>query len=244
MPPKLGSGAGYNRIGDRIDENRGIPAVFAFLTLYFQELAKGKPRTSAVFVFMEANKTLELGAWIGRSQALRLVATHCGAAEAQCLKTIKDCESYKQVDMNWEEFCQNYLGIHRSTAEDIIRRFEEFGPAYFKLAELMRISPAAYRQIESAVSSADDCLVLSGESIPINRENSQRLIEAVGALVKRKAVEDASNVELAARRLEKAVADLRRFIHKNLDPADRFLLAGYTSDAGETLRQLAEELRA
>src|SRR5579862_6330846 len=187
---------------------------------------------------MNDERTLELGAWIGRSQALRLVATHCGAADAQCLKVLKDTEGYKQLDMTWEDFCQNYLGIHRSTAEDIIRRFEEFGPAYFKLAELMRISPATYRQIEGSVSNADECLVLPGESIPINRENSQRLIEAVGALVKQNSAEKASNVELAAQRLEKAVAELRRFIHKSLDPADRFLLAGYTSDAGDALRQI------
>ena len=193
---------------------------------------------------MNDEKTLELGAWIGRSQALRLVATHCGAAEAQCLKNLKDDEAYKQLDMNWEEFCQNYLGIHRSTAEDIIRRFEEFGPAYFKLAELMRISPATYRQIESAVSPEDECLVLAGESIPVNRENSQRLIEAVSALIRRSSAEKASSVEVAAQRLERTVAQLRRFIHKDLDAADRFLLAGYASDAGEALRRIAEELRA
>jgi hypothetical protein len=188
--------------------------------------------------------TLELGALLGRSQALRLIATHCGAADAQCLKAIKDGGNYKELGLSWEDFCTQYLGIHRSTAEDIIRRFEEFGPAYFKLAELMRITPAAFRQIESAVSTDDECLVVRGESIPINRENAQRLIEAVGQLVTRNTVEKAASIDPLIRRLQNTIAEISRHVHKTVDPADRFLLARSTEEASEALRLATAELRA
>jgi hypothetical protein len=192
---------------------------------------------------MNTNKTMELGVWLGRSQAFRLVAAHCGAAEAQSLKAIKDNEAYKELGMNWEDFCGKCVGLHRSNVEEIIRRFEEFGPAYFKLAELMRIKPAAYRRIESAVSPAEECLVVAGEKIPFTRDNVQRLVEAVGAMVRRKADEDAGSVDRAAKRLQLAVAQLRGFINKKLDAADRFLLACHVEETVQSLRQAAEILR-
>ena len=192
---------------------------------------------------MDNNQTFEMGAWVGRSQAFRLVATHCGAADAQCLKSIKDGGHYKELGVTWEDFCSEYLGIHRSTAEDIIQRFEEFGPAYFKLAELMRITPAAYRQIESAVSPDDECITVRGENIPINRENAHRLIEAVGHLVTRNTLEKNVSIDPLIRRLENAVAQVTRHIRKNLDPADRFLLASSTEAAADALRAAAANLR-
>ena len=187
--------------------------------------------------------TFELGAWTGRSQAFRLVATQCGAADAQCLKTLKESGGYKLLGMNWEDYCSKHLGIHRSTAEEIIQRFDEFGPAYFKLAEFMRITPASFRQIEGSISADDECLVLAGENIPINRENAQRLIEAVGQLVARDRNEKSNSTDALIRRLESTIAEVTRQVRLKTDPADRFLLARSIEAAAAALEEATAELR-
>jgi hypothetical protein len=82
--------------------------------------------------------------------------------------------------MNWREFCQQRAGVSRKTAEQIIRRLEQFGPQYFTLAQVTGVTPEEYRRIAGSVSAQG--LVHAGVTIPIAAENAPRLNEAVGAL--------------------------------------------------------------
>jgi len=78
----------------------------------------------------------ELGTWIGRRQAFASIAGSCSAADAECLRRVRDRKQYRALGMNWDDFCQKRIGINRRTAEQIIRRLEEFGPQYFTLAQV------------------------------------------------------------------------------------------------------------
>ncbi len=50
-----------------------------------------------------------------------------------------------------DEFCKDHAGITRVYADKLIKQLEEFGPNYFHLSQLVRISPEAYRLIAPAV---------------------------------------------------------------------------------------------
>jgi len=131
-----------------------------------------------------AEKTIaqqfETGQWLGRRRAFALIANGCSAADAQCLKTIKDDACYKCLGLTWERFCEQHAGMSRATADRIIDRLEEFGEAYFQLSQIMRISPERYRMVEGAV--ADQAIEFEGQKIPITRENAGRIAAAVDAL--------------------------------------------------------------
>jgi hypothetical protein len=60
---------------------------------------------------------------------------------------LRENKLYKRVSPDWREFCDGYLNINRGQADHIIRLLDEFGPGYFELAQLTRISPETYRAI-------------------------------------------------------------------------------------------------
>jgi hypothetical protein len=64
--------------------------------------------------------------------------------------------------------------------DEMIRRLDEFGPAYFELAQLTRISAQTYRAIEPSIQ--DGALHHNGEVIELDPENSNRLAAAVAEL--------------------------------------------------------------
>ena len=124
--------------------------------------------------------TFDVGTLIGRGQAFSLVANHCSAAQAQCLARIREEGLYKALNLTWDEFCKQHTGVSRAHADEIIRRLREFGTAYFRLAEITRISPQSYRTIQGALK--DEAIEVSGESIPVTPENAPRIRQAIGAL--------------------------------------------------------------
>jgi hypothetical protein len=128
----------------------------------------------------DAAATLDLGVWIGRGQAFSLVANQCSAAQAECLTRIRKEGLYKALNLTWDEFCEQHAGASRAHADDIIRRLEEFGAAYFRLSEIVRISPQSYRAMQDKVKG--EAIEVGGESIPITPENAPRIREAISTL--------------------------------------------------------------
>jgi hypothetical protein len=141
----------------------------------------------------------ELGKWIGRIEAFLLVANRCTAAQAECLRNLKESELYKTLGLTWEQFCDEYAGISRATADRLIQRLEEFGAAYFRLTQLMRISPDVYRQIAGNIK--DNTIELDGEAVPIAPENAPRIASAIRQMRQR--------LETARRDREQACEELR-----------------------------------
>jgi hypothetical protein len=109
-----------------------------------------------------------------------LVANQCSAAQAECLTRIRKEGLYKALNLTWDEFCEQHAGASRAHADDIIRRLEEFGAAYFRLSEIVRISPQSYRAMQDKVKG--EAIEVGGESIPITPENAPRIREAISTL--------------------------------------------------------------
>ena len=169
----------------------------------------------------------EVGTWVGRRQAFATLAGSCSAADAECLRQVRDERKYRALGMNWEEFCQKRIGINRKSAEKIIRRLEEFGPQYFTLAQVTGVTSEEYRRIADSVGAQG--LNHAGESIAITAENAPKLIEAVKELRNQAApAESKAAPEDHGRALDKgerlfsaAVTELERLHAMRLDAAER-----------------------
>ena len=174
--------------------------------------------------------TFDLGVWIGRGQAFSFVANHCSAAQAECLTRIRNDGLYKALNLTWDEFCKQHAGASRAHADEIIRRLEEFGAAYFRLSEIIRISPQSYRAIQATVKG--EAIQVGGESIPITPENAPRIRQAIVALraeLRRSQSAQARYslgiTELQAR-LDAWVEDMSSLSRRHLDVGERAALHG------------------
>jgi len=123
------------------------------------------------------SQDVELGEWLGRRQAYSLVAGTCSAADAKCLTEIRENKQYKRLGLSWEDFCKQRLGMHRGTADEIIRQFREFGAAYFALRQIIGITADEFRAIRGQIE--DGSLKWRDGAIPIQPEQAPRLLEAV-----------------------------------------------------------------
>jgi hypothetical protein len=131
----------------------------------------------------EASGEFDLGTWLGRRQAFSMMAGKASAADVECLRQIRDLKLYLVKTRTWGEFCSEFLGASKSHVNGEIRYLLKYGPQYFELAGITRISPDAYRAIAQHVTSRG--MELDGEAIPLVVENSQRLAAGVAELLKR-----------------------------------------------------------
>jgi len=129
---------------------------------------------------MDAQKQADLGSWSGLQKAFAIVTGSCSAARAQCLKQVRDSKMLDDLGLTWDEFCKDYAGISRPHADSLIRQHAEFGDAYFRLSEIARVSPGAYRQIAAAVDG--DSIEIDGEKIALLPANAARIRAAIQAL--------------------------------------------------------------
>jgi hypothetical protein len=125
----------------------------------------------------QLTETLDLGAWLGRKQAFSLLAGKCSAADAECLRNLKAQKAYKALCRSWEEFCRKHVGVSRSAAEKTISLLNEFGPQYFELSAVVRMTPEEYRRIAPAVTR--DGVQHGGRLLEISMDNAPALSEAV-----------------------------------------------------------------
>ena len=182
---------------------------------------------------------MNLGAWLGRHQAFGLIANRCSAADAECLKAIRDGGEYKQLGLTWEQFCTKHAGVSRVHAERQIHYLEEFGGNFFRFTEVMPISPGTYRLIAGAVS--DQGLECDGERIPLVRENRAKVAAAVTAIrAKAESRMGSRSIAAARKRLDALLADAHVVAGQ---PSRRVELIGLLEEGSESLRRLAAALR-
>jgi hypothetical protein len=183
---------------------------------------------------------MELGSWLGRHQAFGMVANRCLAADAECLKAIRDSGSYKKLGLTWEEFCKQKAGVSRRQAERLISHLEEFGANYFRIADLIPMSADTYRLI--AGSLVDGGIEYHGERIPLTLENREQLAAAVEAIrgdrVER--VKPQPSADAIRRRVNALLDEVR-----SLTPGggDRLVLIGVLDEAARKLSNASQHLR-
>jgi hypothetical protein len=162
---------------------------------------------------MQDNPIVEAAAWLGRQQAFAVIASKCTAAQAQCLRQIKESRAHDQLGLTWEEFCTQHAGISRVYADTLIRRLDEFGDSYFKLSQLARVSPETYRQISEQIH--DNVIELDGECLVLEPANAHRIRTGIQRLQNRlrekRARRPRNTADLQAR-LDTLLADVE--LHK------------------------------
>ncbi|HYW43748.1 MAG TPA: hypothetical protein VE959_12880 [Bryobacteraceae bacterium] len=121
----------------------------------------------------EIESSLELGAWMGRGEALGAMANRCSMTRAECLRNIRDSESYRLLNLTWDEFCDQHVGLSRPRVDALIQNLEEFGEPYFRLAEMISISPETFRRIAPKIQG--ETIEVDGEMLPIQPENAIRI---------------------------------------------------------------------
>jgi len=191
----------------------------------------------------------EIDQLLGERRAFSRIADSCSAADAECLRRMRDEKLYLSKNLNWEQFCTRYLDISRQEANRIIQRFDEFGDAYFDVSRIVRISPESYRAIAHAVK--DKSIEYNGETIALTSENAQRVTAAVQALRQaavpkrepKPAIELAPPPPLPPLPLDQRINALERRAY-DLDAELRQVCqeAGYGCER-QTSRRLARDLR-
>ena len=130
-----------------------------------------------------STRDFDLGTWLGRRQAFSMMSGKTSAADVECLRTIRDQRLYKARSERWGDFCAEHIGASKTQVDRLIRQLEEFGPQFFELTNVTRISPETYRLIAPHVS--EQGVRLDGETIPIAQEHGARVSAAVAALRRR-----------------------------------------------------------
>jgi hypothetical protein len=192
---------------------------------------------------------IDAGAWVGRQQAFAVIANKCSAAQALCLKQVRESQIFEKLGLSWEEFCQEYAGISRVHAERLIQQHEEFGEAYFRLSEIARISPETYRQIAGQVS--DEGLEFDGGKLALIPENGPKIRAAIQTL--RAQLKQARNASLPASpgivqlqvRLDAVVEGISRMARRRpLGPDHRAALQGLAAYAIHQLKDVVQSLES
>src|SRR6185369_13627781 len=152
-------------------------------------------------------------------EAFTVVAARCSAADATILRDIRENKLYEGRAKDWEEFCSTHLHISKTNANRTIRYLEEFGPAYFEVAQLTRISPETYRAI--APSIRDQSLHHNGDTIALIPENAEKVAAAVADLRKSAAPSTPPAPEHPVDRLERRCTELLKEIEVAIGTRER-----------------------
>ncbi len=131
-----------------------------------------------------AQASEDLARWIGRREAFAMTAGRCSAAEAESLRRMRDEKLYRKLGMNWDDFCAKRLGVCRRQIDRTLRLLDEFGPAYFHVAQMTHVTPEEYRAIAPHVSA--EGVRLDGAVVALLPENSEQVSAAVAELLERK----------------------------------------------------------
>jgi hypothetical protein len=168
-------------------------------------------------------RAIELAKMLGARQALGMIAGRCSAADAELLRNVRDEKKYLNLSASWDEFCQKHLHISKRHADRTIQLLKEFGPGYFELSQLTRISPREFRAIAAHVDNGS--IRINGEAIALIEANSDKVAAAVSELREKKSPEcgsqsHAQRLAEIERRCERLSQDLGRLRDQGVNTRD------------------------
>jgi hypothetical protein len=192
---------------------------------------------------VEDQAAFELGEILGRRQVFGTLAGRCSAADAECLRRMRDQKLYRSRATSWNGFCPRFLGMTSRHANRVIRQLEELGPGFFELAQLTRITPEQFRAIAPAIR--DQHIHADGQAIALIPENAEKVAAAVAGL-RRDADprKPAKNDRVAAidQRCDQMLAELRQLVTEKPKGVDRRLLRSTIHEAIILLRAMDLEM--
>jgi hypothetical protein len=121
-----------------------------------------------------------MGILLGQNHAFALIAGRCSAAQAAAIRRLRNEKLYRSVTAKWSDFCPKHLKMSKRSADQIIALFDEFGPAYFEVAQITRVSPETYRAIQPSIQ--DGALHHDGHAIALIEANAQQVAAAVAQM--------------------------------------------------------------
>jgi hypothetical protein len=187
----------------------------------------------------QARRFVGLGTHIGEHLALGFVAHRCSAADAEILKRIRDSGEFKLLGYKWAQFCKEELHITCRHADQMIHNLEVFGPNFFRLGDLIQVSPQTYRLIAGSIS--EEGLEIDGEKVPLNRENRDKIAAAVQARRKQAQADVAPpDISAAERKLKEFMDHLFELAKQ---PSQGMALMALIEDGNEQLAGLHDLLR-
>jgi hypothetical protein len=188
---------------------------------------------------------MEAGLWTGRQQAFDVIAGKCTAAKAAALKELRDSRAHEGLGLTWEQFCAQYAGISRSQADDVIRRYNELGADYFRLAEIARVSPETYQSIAPRVDNGS--IELNGETIPLVPENTLKIRAGIRTLTHelRQALKNQTKfLGDLFHRVDRLTKDVYQYDKLRADEDVRWELVTLSRHAADQFRSLQKHLEA
>ena len=123
---------------------------------------------------------VDLAKMLGARQAFSLVAGRCSAADATVLRDIREGKKFLKFGCSWDEFCSRHLHVSRRSADRAIGLLNEFGPSYFAVAQIAKITPEEFRGIQTYINN--NSLQFEGEKIALIEANTAQLSSAIASL--------------------------------------------------------------
>jgi hypothetical protein len=191
----------------------------------------------------EDQPAFELGEMLGRRQAFGSLAGRCSAADAECLRRMRDEKLYRSRATSWNGFCPKFLGMTSRHANRIIRHLAEFGPSYFELAQLTRITPEQFREIAPAIR--DRHIHAHGEEIALIPENSEKVAAAVADLrhvAASPTPKKPDRLSAVDRRCDQLLTELQQLVTDKPRGVDRLLLRSTIQETILVLRAMNLEM--
>ena len=190
---------------------------------------------------------IESGAWIGRQQAFAVIASKCSAAQALALKEMKASGAYQQLGLTWQDFCLQYVGVSRERTDALIRQYDEFGEAYFRLSQIAQISPETYRDIAPKVEGG--AVEIDGQRIELTLPNANRIRAAIKKMrdernQARRAADLREPLDLDAlrHRQEALIEEVRRLSYYFQPNSGRPALVAFATHAINRWKEVSREL--
>ena len=194
---------------------------------------------------MDNEQQRDFGSWLGLQKAFAAVASSCSAARAQCLKQVRESHLLDETGFTWDEFCKEFVGISRQHADNLIRQYEQFGDAYFRLSEIARISPRNFEQIAEKVTA--DAIEIGGQKLALVPENAHKIRAAIQTLrnqARRAPARPPANVIELQVRIDSLADDIGTAITALQSHLDDASLRGLVAYGANKFRALARQLDA
>ncbi|HEY1336666.1 MAG TPA: hypothetical protein VGF59_04115 [Bryobacteraceae bacterium] len=130
------------------------------------------------------SNTAEVSRWLGRRDSYGMIAALSSAAEVESLRRMRDEKLYRGLAPSWDVFCSKNLHASRRNIDRVIGYLKEFGPQYFHVTQMTKMTADQYRSIAAEVGP--DGVRIDGGVIPLLPEHTEEVAAAVSDLLRRK----------------------------------------------------------